>query len=173
MKIVKLEKEVCESQRFVVKYSTTGYYDIERKSDAFSFFYRPFKEITNKSFEFTLFDKWLDEPVAYGAFEKNILLGVAEGSPEKWNNRFRISNICVFEQKNRRSGIGGLLMNQMVAEAKQSGARMVVLETQSCNEKAIAFYKKYGFSMIGFDLYAYSNTDPERHEIRIEMGMAL
>ena len=50
------------------------------------------------------------------------------------------------------------------------GARMIVLETQSCNEAAIAFYRKNGFSVIGFDLYAYSNTDPERHEVRIEMG---
>ena len=26
--------------------------------------------------------------------------------------------------------------------------------------------------MIGFDLYSYSNHDPERHEVRIEMGRA-
>ena len=51
--------------------------------------------------------------------------------------------------------------------------RMIVLETQSCNEAAIAFYRKNGFSVIGFDLYAYSNTDPERHEVRIEMGKKL
>ena len=51
--------------------------------------------------------------------------------------------------------------------------RMIVLETQSCNEAAIAFYRKNGFSVIGFDLYAYSNTDPERHEVRIKMGKKL
>ena len=58
-------------------------------------------------------------------------------------------------------------------EAKESGARMVVLETQTCNENAIAFYKKNGFDIIGFDLYSYSNDDPEKHEIRIEMGKKL
>lgn len=47
---------------------------------------------------------------------------------------------------------------------------MIVLETQSCNENAIAFYRKNGFEIIGFDVYSYQNTDPERHEIRIEMG---
>lgn len=47
---------------------------------------------------------------------------------------------------------------------------MSVLKTQSCNENAIAFYRKNGFEIIGFDLYSYQNTDPERHEIRIEMG---
>lgn len=50
---------------------------------------------------------------------------------------------------------------------------MIVLETQSCNENAIAFYKRNGFAIIGFDLYSYSNTDPERHEVRIEMGKKL
>ena len=50
---------------------------------------------------------------------------------------------------------------------------MIVLETQSCNESAIAFYRKNGFSIIGFDLYSYSNNDPERHEVRIEMGKKL
>ena len=27
--------------------------------------------------------------------------------------------------------------------------------------------------IIGFDLYSYSNDDPERHEVRIEMGKKL
>ena len=50
---------------------------------------------------------------------------------------------------------------------------MLILETQSCNENAIAFYKKNGFTIVGFDLYAYSNADPERHEVRVEMGKKL
>lgn len=61
--------------------------------------------------------------------------------------------------------MGTLLRNAISDAAKASGARMSVLETQSCNENAIAFYRKNGF-----DLYSCSNTDPERHEIRIEMG---
>ncbi len=27
--------------------------------------------------------------------------------------------------------------------------------------------------LIGFDLYSYSNDDPDRHEVRIEMGKKL
>lgn len=64
-------------------------------------------------------------------------------------------------------------MDAITKAAKASGARMMVLETQSRNENAIAFYKKNGFELIGFDLYAYSNTDPERHEVRVEMGKKL
>ena len=47
------------------------------------------------------------------------------------------------------AGIGTVLMNTILQEAKESGARMVVLETQTCNENAIAFYRKHGFAVDG------------------------
>lgn len=61
----------------------------------------------------------------------------------------------------------------MLDAARASGARILILETQSCNENAIAFYRRNGFDIVGFDLYAYSNTDPQQHEVRIEMGRKL
>ena len=79
----------------------------------------------------------------------------------------------MFDKAARGQGIGSMLMARIKEAARASGARMLVLETQSCNEAAIAFYRKNGFSVIGFDLYAYSNADPERREVRIEMGKKL
>ena len=79
----------------------------------------------------------------------------------------------MFDDPRQHSGIGTALMDTILHKAKDSGARMVVLETQTCNENAFAFYRKSGFDIIGFDLFAYTNTDPERHEIRIEMGKQL
>ena len=46
---------------------------------------------------------------------------------------------------------------------------MLVLETQSCNMPAIAFYLSRGFAIGGMDLFHYSNEDLEKHEVRIEM----
>ena len=79
----------------------------------------------------------------------------------------------MFENAKRGSGVGTRLLDAIQTSAASSGARMIVLETQSCNENAIAFYRKNGFEIIGFDLYAYSNDDPERHEVRLEMGKKL
>lgn len=79
----------------------------------------------------------------------------------------------MFDKAARGQGIGSMLMERITEAARARGARMLVLETQSCNEAAIAFYRKNGFSVIGFDLYAYSNADPERREVRIEMGKKL
>ena len=173
MEIVTLNPKKSPGQKFPARYITNGYYDIVRTTGGFDIEYKRFDSPVERSFDDTFFGEWLDNPVAYGAFENGKLLGFVEGAPEGWNNRYRISNICVFDNTRRNCGIGAALMSTILREAKESGARMVVLETQTCNENAIAFYRKMGFELIGFDLYAYSNSDPKRHEIRIEMGKKL
>ena len=173
VEIRQLEKESFAGKQFTACYRTKGYYDIRATENGFAIHYVPFDTAVERSFTDEFFGEWLGELVTYGAFEGKTLLGFAEGTLETWNNRFRISNLCVFDIAARHRGIGTALMNTILAEAERVGARMAVLETQSCNETAIAFYRKNGFEIIGFDLYAYSNTDPARHEIRIEMGKKL
>ena len=173
MEIKQLDRKMYEGQKFVLRYITSGQYDIAISNTGFQIEYKRFDKPTEMSFDDYFFNEWLEDPVAYGAFEEGQLLGCVEGTLEKWNNRYRISNICVFDDTRRHNGVGTALMNTILKEAKESGARMVVLETQTCNENAIAFYRKNGFDIIGFDLFAYSNADPERHEIRIEMGKKL
>lgn len=173
IEIIELDKESYIGQKFTLRYMTNGYYDIESTETGFNISYKTFDETKEMSLDDVFFNEWLDEPIAFGAFENGQLLGYVEGTLEKWNNRYRISNICVFDNSKRNAGIGTLLMKSILSEAVKSGARMVVLETQTCNENAISFYKKHGFSIIGFDLFAYSNTDPERHEVRVEMGKVL
>lgn len=173
MIIKRLNKNDYAGKEFKVCYQTNGYYDIVPDKLGFKIQYVPFETCVSRSFTDEFFGEWLDNPTAYGAFEDEKLIGFVEGAIEQWNNRFRISNICIFEQTTRNSGIGTALMQTILAEAIKTNARMVVLETQSCNENAIRFYKKMGFDIIGFDLYSYSNKDPQKHEIRIEIGMKL
>ncbi len=44
----------------------------------------------------------------------------------------------------------------MEREAKEKGAGSIYLETENTNTSAISFYKAKGYSIIGFDQYAYS-----------------
>ena len=173
MELRKLDPAVYKGRPFTARYQTSGYYAIVPVPTGFSVTYTPFPAPVQKSFDNEFFGAWLEAPAAYGAFEGDALLGFVEGSPESWNRRYRISNLCIFETAHRRSGIGRRLMEAILSEARAASARMAVLETQTCNEAAIAFYRKMGFSVIGFDLYAYSNSDPALHEVRLEMGMAL
>lgn len=173
MEIRQMDREACAGKKFTAWYKTSGYYDIRACDMGYQLQYVPFEAAVERSFDDVFFGEWLENPAAFGAYENGSLIGYAEGSLESWNNRFRISNICVFDQAMRSRGVGSLLMAEMEKAARSLGARMIVLETQSCNEAAIAFYRKHGFSLIGFDLYAYSNSDPERHEVRLEMGKKL
>lgn len=173
MEIRPLEQAAYAGRKFTARYQTGGYYDLRPDEHGFRVQYTPFDAPEERSFDDTLFGEWLEAPTAFGAFEDGTLIGIVEGSPETWNDRFRISNICVFDRSLRGRGVGAALLNAMLDTARASGARMAVLETQSCNENAIAFYRRNAFDIIGFDLYAYSNTDPDRHEVRVEMGRKL
>ena len=173
MEIKLLDKAAYAGRKFTARYQTAGYYDIRPSGQGFQLAYVPFDAPEERSFDDTFYGEWLEDPIAYGAFEGERLIGFVEGSMETWNNRFRISNICIFDTSSRQKGIGTLLMQAITKVAEASRARMIVLETQSCNVNAIGFYRRNGFEIIGFDLYAYSNDDPQRCEVRLEMGKKL
>ncbi|MGM9601026.1 MAG: hypothetical protein ACI3W5_05500, partial [Faecousia sp.] len=101
MEIKMLDAESYAGQRFTARYQTNGYYDISATESGFQIEYKAFEAPVNKSFEDVFFGQWLDDPIAYGAFENEQLLGYVEGFLETWNNRYRISNICIFDDADR------------------------------------------------------------------------
>lgn len=174
MIIKKLSYDEYKGRKYQAEILSDRYLSIEPEGEGFEIRWVMSNEPLKMSLNDDMLEDWLDNPVAYGAFEDDDkLIGFAEGFLEKWNNRFRISNICVFDGADRRNGTGTKLMDAILREAVESGARMAVLETQSFNYKAILFYRKNGFEIIGFDRYAYSNRGPEEHNMRIEMGRKL
>ena len=173
MIIKKLDYEEYKGRRYQAEILSDRYLSIEPAGEGFDIQWVTSNEPLRMSINDGMLSDWLDHPIAYGAFEGDKLIGFVEGFLEKWNNRYRISNICVFDDADRRNGVGTRLMETILQEAVQSGARMAVLETQSFNFRAISFYKKNGFQIIGFDRYAYSNRGPEEHNMRIEMGRKL
>ena len=57
-----------------------------------------------------------------------------------------------------------------IKDAKLQNRRAIILETQSCNARAISFYRSQGFELIGYDTCCYTNRDIARHEIRFNFG---
>ncbi len=170
MEIKQLSIREYQGKEYSTEIHSDRYLSIDPGDEGFIMKWMDSGSDLKMSIKDSFFEEWLDNPIAYGAFENGRMLGFVEGFHEKWNNRFRISNICIFEEADRRSGIGTILLDRIMADALNSGARMAVLETQSFNFKAISFYQKNGFEIIGFDRYAYSNKGPEEHNMRIEMG---
>ena len=92
-----------------------------------------------------------------------------ELSQEDWSNRLCINELLV-EEAYRGQGIGHLLMEKTKEIGLANGNRALVLETQTCNDLAIHFYRSCGLSVIGLDTFHYSNEDIEKKEVRLEMG---
>lgn len=102
MEIRQLDPAVYAGRKFTARYRTKGYYDICAAEDGFRLRYVPLGAPMEKSFDDEFFGEWLEEPVAFGAFEGERLLGYVEGAPESWNKRYRISNICIFDETARQ-----------------------------------------------------------------------
>lgn len=173
MIIKQLNYTEYQGKKYEAEIHSDKYLSIEPEGEGFSIEWITSEEEIVEPLTDDMLSEWLDNPVAYGAFEGDTLIGFVEGFLEEWNNRYRISNICVFDTGLRSKGVGTALLEKIMEDAVKSGARMAVLETQSYNSKAISFYKKNGFELIGFDRYAYSNDGPKEHNMRIEMGKKL
>lgn len=169
--IKELAKNEYKGYPLKFQYTTNSYYNVEiKEGNEFSVSFKKEylgKEI-KKSFTEQLFpDYWLNAS-AFGYFIDGEIVGVLEIERELWSKRLRITSILV-DTKYRRDGIGTLLMNKAKEIAKRDGFRAIILETQTCNVKAIEFYISQGFKLGGFDRSCYSNTDIEKNEVRLEL----
>ncbi|NLW21838.1 MAG: GNAT family N-acetyltransferase [Tissierellia bacterium] len=156
-------------------YTSKYYYDVEvDDNELFSIklVKKPFKEEIFKSFTGRLYQDWLENPSAFELSEEGNPIGYLEIDREAWNNRIRITELLILEGY-RNLGYGTILMDKAKDIAKNSGFREIVLETQSCNYKAINFYLKHGFKVNGIDLSCYSNEDIDKKEVRLEMAYRL
>ena len=177
-KIVELEREKWEDHPLRYSYTTRNHWavGVTRTGDDFSvsFAKKAFAapQVKNSHPSDRLFKPWFDGVRAWGIVADGRLLAAVETAVEEWNNRLRVTHLWVDESLQRR-GIGTALMDTAVARAKDERRRVLVLETQSCNETAIAFYLAYGLSLTGFDTCDYSNDDIARGEVRLEFGMII
>lgn len=172
IEIRELTPEQWKDYELHFSYDTDGYYTFDVQGWDFHLVFHPYQTTEHRSFTDRLFGEWLENPLVFGAFYNDSLIGVVEGFLESWNNRFRITNLLVWDNFRNR-GIGKMLIEKAMAAGRTSHARMVVLETQTCNHKAIDFYIKMGFQPIGFDLYCYTNNDPVSAGVRLEMAQKL
>lgn len=89
----------------------------------------------------------IDNPVAsYFVAEKQ---GIIVGYIGLWHvlDEGEVINVAV-DTSQRRQGIGVLLMNQLIEEAKKYQLNVIHLEVRKSNEAAIKLYERYGFKEI-------------------------
>jgi ribosomal protein S18 acetylase RimI-like enzyme len=176
VRIIELFKQNLPFSRLKFKYVTREYYAVTvlRKKDGWKIklVLEALPKQTEKRFEGGLFQDFVDEPRVFAAELEGKQVGWIELGFHLWNNRMRIWELLVKEGF-RRKGVGTLLVDHAVKLSKERRARMLIVETQSCNIPAVNFYLKHGFELIGFDVAAYSNEDIERKEVRLEFGLKI
>ncbi|MBQ3597975.1 MAG: GNAT family N-acetyltransferase [Clostridia bacterium] len=183
--IIHLPKESWKGTPIMIRYTTEEYYDLETTVDSNGFNVKMVKKqfessVTHSPEEYdfpdSLYQDHWEKADAYGIVceqdGKKELLACIELCPEEWSNRLMVTELWVAD-KLHRQGIGTKLMNFAKEQAKLQGRRAIILETQSCNVRAIAFYLSQGFELIGYDTCCYTNLDVERHEIRFDFGYFL
>lgn len=176
--IKRIYKKDFKGFRLPINYTTETYYDVtvSKKPDGFdvTFKLKTFdKPVTHTQEEYnfpdSLFQAHWKGAYAYGVFDKDKLVGAIELYPETWANRLRVTELWI-DEEHRKQGLGKRLMDIAKAQTVKRNARMLILETQSCNTNAVGFYLHEGFTLAGFSTCDYSNTDLERKEVRLEMG---
>jgi ribosomal protein S18 acetylase RimI-like enzyme len=174
--IFELAKNDAYLKEISSAYTSSHYYDASVRRDSegwrIDLARKAFDETLNKNYRGKLFEDHVEDPRVFAARVGNEEVGWIELGYDRWNNRMRVWEFLVAEEF-RKQGIGTLLMNHAILIARQKGARMLVLETQTNNATAIDFYLKFGFDLIGLDTAAYSNDDIAKREVRLEMGMKL
>jgi len=176
IKIVELTKDDAHLTELKSKYSTSTYYDLsvwrEPGGWKMELSMKSLEETVERNYKGRLFEDHVEEPRVFVAVLNDKQVGWIELGYDRWNNRMRVWEFLV-EEAHRGKGIGTLLMKQALKVSKEKGARMLVLETQTCNVPAISFYLRFGFELVGFDIAAYSNEDVGRKEVRLELGLKL
>ena len=183
--IIPLLKEEWKGVPILMRYTTEEYYDLETRTGSDGFQVQMVKKKfdipvthTPEEYDFPdgLYQDHWEKAEAFGIVTeregKKELLACIEICPEEWSNRLMVTELWVADELHRQ-GIGTRLMNVAKEQAKLQGRRAIILETQSCNVRAIAFYLSQGFELIGFDSCCYTNIDVERQEVRFNFGYFL
>ena len=177
--ILPLPKETWKGTVVPIRYTTDTYFDLELTESENAFTARLVKKqfdtpVTHTPEEYNfpdrLYQDFWEKAEAYGVVgEAGELLACIELCPEEWSNRLLVTELWVSEGL-QGQGLGKRLMDKAKEIAVLQKRRAIILETQSCNTKAIGFYLHQGFELIGFDSCCYTNDDIARREVRVNLG---
>lgn len=176
--ILHLPKEIWRDTILPIGYTTEEYYDVKLDRNDSGYSIRLSRKKLSKPLTHTpeeydfpdrLYADYYEHAYAWGIVIEGELIAAVETDPELWSNRLRVTELWVRED-HRRKGIGHALMKLAKEQVRRERRRCLILETQSCNADAVAFYHQEGFTLIGLDTCAYSNDDIAKKEVRLEMA---
>ncbi len=172
----KLDPKELGSRENIFQYESPGHYKVRimEIEDGWTIDLKreDFPEIFRKCERDKVITPYKGNSEIYGAFIDGKEAGLIQFEFQEWCNSVRVWDIDVLPEF-RRKGARKALMEKCISRARELGARRIILETQSSNLKAIAFYRAMGFQLAGFDASCYFNDDITKNEVRLEMARYL
>lgn len=102
--------------------------------------------------------------------EKNANRNSTEEQQEKRLEKFiELFNLGVLKSSRMR-GLGSMLVEKLIAEAKLSGAAYIILEVRKSNAQAISLYKKKEFKQIGERKNFYRNPSENGLTMKLDIS---
>jgi ribosomal-protein-alanine N-acetyltransferase len=75
----------------------------------------------------------------------------------------------VVDEPQRRRGLGRSLLDALIADARSTGGRIVLLEARASNEPALALYRSAGFFVTDVRRAYYSDNGEDAVVMRLEL----
>lgn len=94
---------------------------------------------------------------SFGAYQDDELIGWIICDLRSWNNSLFIESLLIHEAF-RGQSIGRLLIKAVNREARELQCRIVELETQNTNYRAVQFYRDAGFAITGINTKLYNDS---------------
>lgn len=101
---------------------------------------------------------WGERQITFGALEDDKIVGFI--SADYVLDECTIFNIGVLPE-HRRKGLGKLLIDELISEAKKRDFAFITLEVRSENIPAYKLYEKAGFTLCGKRKGYYKNPDDD------------
>jgi ribosomal protein S18 acetylase RimI-like enzyme len=165
MHIIELSRERFEGYEVAFSYESKGYYDLKMRCTenvfAMEFVRTPCAPVHKEDVDH-LFAPYWDDPHAYALCDGTEMRAILEVTPENWNNRLRITNLCV-QEGYRRRGYGSLLVSRARTMAKSAGAISLRAYVSGINAGAVRFLQLQGMTLVGFSAL--------EDELMLELGM--
>lgn len=148
-------------------FTTARVYRVVASPNAFSLQDAPVSPPLHKVYNLTreLQDFPAFDDVVIAELDGNVV-GVSALSHDVADRRALLKHLYV-HRSHRGQGIGGALMEAVIARALEWEARCVWLETQDVNYDAIRFYQRAGFQWCGLDLSLDEHDGSPRDETAV------
>lgn len=116
------------------------------------------------------FAQLLDLPAGMG-FVATVPPGEVVGYALGWvaAGEAELANIAVVAER-RRGGVGGRLIEAVLAEARDRGAGRLYLEVRISNQGAQTFYRRYGFAVVGRRPRYYARPAEDAYVMAVDLS---